>query len=122
MKLFGFVLTTLFLFGLTASYAQDKKDDKKDPETKTKLVGVWEAKDGNKMEFFKDGKLKITIKFQEKERSVNGTYTLEGNKVTFAVKEGDMEFKDAFTIKSVDDKKLVIVDNKGVVDELMKKK
>lgn len=119
MKLFGLVLSTLFLIALTASYAQDKKDT----DIKAKLIGIWESKEGNKVEFSKDGKLKINIKVQEKEISVDGTYTVEGNKLTCSIKDGDTEFfKEILTIKSVDDKKLVTENLKGKVDELMKKK
>src|SRR5262245_10362404 len=79
------------LIGYAASAADDADKDKKDKAVdKAKLVGTWElvktdAKDapppGTLVEFTKDGKLKVTVEVGEKKVTLNGTYSVDGDKL-----------------------------------------
>jgi uncharacterized protein (TIGR03066 family) len=116
MRLFGLALA---YFALTlAAAAQDQKD----ASTKEKLVGVWEVKEGATVEFTKDGKLKVTFRMDGKEASAEGTYALEGDKLTITHKIGDKEEKETLTVKSLDDKVLTTVDSRGRTETLKRKK
>jgi uncharacterized protein (TIGR03066 family) len=100
-------------------------DEKKNKEL---LVGTWtltksetpNAPTGAIVIFSKDGKLTISIK-GEKEISIEGTYTVAGEKINTTMKLGAMEKMDVLTIKELTDKKLVVEDSKGMKDEFMKK-
>lgn len=122
------VLTTVavaivFVGGVTA-------DDKKvDP---AKLVGKWEltksesgnAPKGAIVEFKKDNKLAITIDFNGKSLTLDGTYKVDGDKLTVTIKppDGGKEDSDTDTIKSLTDDKLVLIDKDKKETELTKKK
>lgn len=118
MRTFWLMLAGIVVLSFAGTApAQDKKDD-----LKAKLVGTWETKEGFTIEFTKDGKLTVTVKVEDKAISVGGTYSVEGNKLTVALKEGAQEKKETATIKKLDDKELVTVDAKGKEDTLKKKK
>ena len=104
--------------------ADDKIDEKK-------LVGKWEltksddenAPKGAVIEFTKDNKLTVTIEFNGKELKLNGTYKVDGNKLTVKLTSPDgKEEEDTDTVKSLTDEKLVLVDKKDKTTELTKKK
>jgi uncharacterized protein (TIGR03066 family) len=102
--------------------AQDKKNAEK-------LVGTWsvtkseDAPPGALLEFTKDGKLKLTVKVEGKEISVEGTYKVEGDSITVTMKGPDGKEKtEKAKIKELTDKKLITVDEKGKIDEFAKKK
>ena len=61
--------------------------------------------------FDKDGKIKVTVDFNGKKIEIDGTYKVDGDKLNVTIKGADgTETMDMDTIKSLDDKKLVIID------------
>jgi uncharacterized protein (TIGR03066 family) len=95
---------------------------------KEKIVGTWEVTkagsdlpEGSTIEFTKDGKLTINVKDKDKTITVQGTYTVDGDKVMVVTKFEDKEHKETITIKTLTDKKLVTVDEKKKEDEFKKK-
>jgi uncharacterized protein (TIGR03066 family) len=86
---------------------------------KDKIVGVWELVKGSDLppgtsfEFMKDGKMKVSIKDGDKTTEMNGTYKVEGDKLTNAGKGPDgKEQKETDTIVKLTDTELVIKDDK----------
>lgn len=120
------VAATVVVAGLVGSLqAQEKKAD-----NKVLIVGVWEltkaSEDrppvGTTMEYTKDGKVKMTGKAKGKEFVFNGTYVVEGNKLTGTMKTSDREEKGTLTIKKLTDKELVTEDEVRRVLEFKRKK
>jgi uncharacterized protein (TIGR03066 family) len=108
-----------------------RAEDKKADIDKAKLVGVWEVVKsdegappaGTVIEFTKDGKLKVTHKNKEgKEEISEGTYNLDGGKLSVAVKHGDKEDKHSVTIKKLTDTEMSAENEKGLKAEFKKKK
>jgi uncharacterized protein (TIGR03066 family) len=103
-------------------------DDKTD--TAKLIVGKWEvtkadpgtAPPGGIVEFTKDGKMKLTAKKDDKEISVEGTYKLEGKKLSFAMKIGGEERTKTITITKLTAKELTTKDDDGKAVELTRKK
>lgn len=99
--------------GLSAAGRPDDKDDAK------KLVGKWEpkeAKEGFKsvLEFTADGKVTISGTRKDKDFKVEGTYKLDGKKLTWTVKpEGKEERKEELTVTKLADDELGFEDSKG---------
>jgi uncharacterized protein (TIGR03066 family) len=87
------------------------------------IVGKWEltkgegAPPGTEMEFTKDGKVKVSMKVGEKGVSLEGTYKVEGDKLTVTM----MDKTDSDTIKTLNDTTLVMEDSKGKTAELKRK-
>jgi uncharacterized protein (TIGR03066 family) len=112
---------TLALIGTAGG--QDKKGI-----DKAKLIGIWEvvksegAPPGATVEFTKDGKLILKAKVGDKDFNLEGTYKLEGDKIHSVLKIMDKELKDTSTIKTLSDTQLIVVDEKGKVDEFKRKK
>ena len=110
----------LALAGGTA--AADEKIDA------AKLLGKWTPQDPNKIgkfvvEFMKDGKLTFKEDGGGKEFKAEGTYKLEGNKLSMSVKFGDKEEKMTRTISKLTDEELVSKDDaKGKEDTLVRVK
>jgi uncharacterized protein (TIGR03066 family) len=106
--------------------AAPRKEAKTDPP---KIVGAWEVvkshsdiPKGTAVTFDKDGRLKVSIDFNGKKIDVEGTYKVEGDKLVVTVKGPDgKDETDTDTIKSLDDKKLVIIDKDGKEAELERK-
>jgi uncharacterized protein (TIGR03066 family) len=93
---------TLFV---VASFASaDEKVEKIDT---AKLVGKWkaEAKDGSKIEFTKDGKIRVKL---ENGVDGEGSYTIDGNKMNIKLKYGDQEITEVFTVTKLTDEDLVV--------------
>jgi uncharacterized protein (TIGR03066 family) len=130
MRALGLVRVAGLVLGLATVAYGDKdaaKDarmdgDKKAAIDKDKLIGVWESKDGEVIEFTKDGKIKVTVKLGDKEIKVEATYKVDGDKLTVEFKQGDKVEKKTATIKSLTDKSLVTVDEGGKAEELKRKK
>jgi uncharacterized protein (TIGR03066 family) len=103
--------------------AEEKKDLAK------QLVGKWECTKadegtlpvGSVVEFTKDGKMKVTVKQGDQEMTIDGTYTVEAHKFTFALKMGDQEHKDTITVKKISDKEMSTEDKDGKKVEMKKK-
>ncbi len=113
---------TLALFLVVATEAQDKKG-----ETKSKLIGVWElvkgsGPPGSTLEFKNEGQLIMIAKLGDKTLKLEGTYKVEGKKVTAIYKSGDKEINDPATIETLTDTQLITVDGKGKKDEFKKLK
>ncbi|MBN9122563.1 MAG: TIGR03066 family protein [Planctomycetes bacterium] len=99
--------------------AKDEKIDAK------KLVGKWEPKEKKEgasfvIEFTKDGKVTISVNAKEKEAKFEGTYKVDGNKVTTAIKFGEKEQKETHTIIKLTDTELVSKDEKGKEETLLR--
>src|SRR5262245_3327925 len=105
-------------------------DDKKiDP---AKLLGKWEltksesgnAPKGAIIEFMKDNKMSINVDFNGKSLKLEGTYKVDGDKLTVTIKppDGGKEDSDTDTIKSLTDDKIVLIDKDKKETELTKKK
>jgi uncharacterized protein (TIGR03066 family) len=65
---------------------------------------------GTTIEYTKDGKMKMKGKADGKEFVFEGTYVVEGNKLTGIMKTSDREEKGTLTIKKLTDKELVTED------------
>jgi uncharacterized protein (TIGR03066 family) len=91
-----------------------------------KIVGTWEAVKGevpagSTIEFTKDGKMKLNIKAGGQTISVEGTYKVDGDKLTTTGKGPDGKEKtETVKIKKLTDKELVIEDEKGKTEEFKK--
>jgi uncharacterized protein (TIGR03066 family) len=99
------------------------------PKTnKDKLVGTWvvtkseEAPPEATVEFTKDGKLILSAKVDGKDMKMEGTYTVEGDKITTVTKAGGKEMKETFTITKLTNTELVTKDERGKIDEFKRKK
>lgn len=109
------LIGTLALLLCCSLSAEEKKDEKIDAK---KLVGQWEPKEkteGRTMvfEYTKDGKLTLTTTEGKKESKLEGTYKVDGNKITTTAKVGDKELSQTRTIAKLTDTELVIADEKG---------
>ena len=108
---------------LTAGVRAEKKAD-----NAALIVGTWEVSKADKgtvavgsvVEFTKDGKMKIDDK--EKDRKLEGTYKVDGDKFTFTVKVEGEERKKTITIKKISDKELSTADELGKNVEFTRKK
>jgi uncharacterized protein (TIGR03066 family) len=112
----GCALVVLMACGATAA---DEKIDAK------KLVGKWEPK-GQKegdftIEFTKDGKVHIAVSQNGKEFKADGTYKVDGNKVTTTMNLGGKERSETHTITKLTDTELVSKDEKGKEETLVRK-
>ncbi|HEV3143596.1 MAG TPA: lipocalin family protein [Gemmataceae bacterium] len=124
MKTLGYLLAVVSALGLLSSLA--RAEDKID---KAKLHAVWklvksdeDAPKGATAEFTKDGKLIIQFEQDGKQEKLEGTYTLEGSKLTVVLKKGDNEDKDMLTITTLTDSKLVVENKDGKKHEFEKEK
>ena len=111
----GVTLAVLLAVAAGAS-AQDTKDGKKDAVDAKKLVGKWEPKEKKEsvtIEFTKDGKLILSVDAGGKTQKLEGSYKLDGNKLTVTVKFMDQEMKEEVTINSLTDDELTTTDSKG---------
>jgi len=101
-------------------------------DNKSKIVGVWSVpedpnlKAAGTIEFTRDMKLKValSVKVTDKTESVNfdGTYAVDGDKLTVTVKMDGNSKTEKLTIKRLDDKELVTVDEKGKEETFKRKK
>lgn len=112
----------LCLFNWAA--AEEKKADN------AKLaVGTWEVSKsheggppkGGVVEFTKDGKLKVTGEQDGMKQSFDGTYKIDGKKMTLNFKLGDNEQAIELTIDKLDEKTFATTSKEGKV-ELTRKK
>ena len=105
--------------------ADDKKADKN--ANKDKVVGTWEMvkgtlPQGSTLEFTKDGKLKITLTIDDKKTTLEGSYTLDGDKLKTKITGPDgQEHSDTDTITKLTDKEMSLKDTKDQRTELKRK-
>ena len=106
------------------AYADDKKDDF------AKLaVGTWEVTNthpggppkGGTVEFTKDGKIKVTGEQDGMKMNFEGTYKIEGKKMTLKIKIENDERAIDLTIDKLDEKIFTTSNESGKV-ELTRKK
>jgi uncharacterized protein (TIGR03066 family) len=121
IKLLG-VTAVVCLLG-PAVRADDKADNAK------LIVGKWTVEKadegtvdkGATVEFTADGKCKATHKSGDQDVTVEGTYKVDGDKLTMTMKVGDMERKIDITILKLTKTELHTKNAEGKMVELMKK-
>jgi uncharacterized protein (TIGR03066 family) len=107
----------------TAVRADDKADNAK------LIVGTWTVEKadegtvgkGATVEFTADGKCKAVHKKGDEDFTVEGTYKVDGDKLTMNLKIGDMEQKIDITIRKLTKTELHTENSEGKKVELMKK-
>ncbi len=110
---------------LTALPAAAKADVNKE-----KLVGLWEVVKadqgalpvGSVVDFGKDGRAKVTAVREGKESTAEGSYAVEGDKLTVTLKQGEKEVKHAITIKKLTDTEFVSENEKGKTAQFKRKR
>ena len=108
-------LALLAVMGLVSgAAADDTKDSKIDGK---KLIGKWTPKDPKKeaglaIEFAKDGKLFVYVTIAGKEEKLEGTYKLDGDKLSVGLKFMAKEKQETMTITKLTDDELETVDSK----------
>jgi uncharacterized protein (TIGR03066 family) len=101
---------------LAVHFSLSADDKKTDAIYAKKLVGKWAMKkDAGKtvVEFTKDGKMLVDTVVNEKPMKIEGTYKLEGKKLTVTVKAGGKEVERVQTIFDVTDTELITTDEQG---------
>lgn len=93
-----------------AAYCGARAEDKIDAK---KLVGKWETKDKDVIEFTKDGKMTLTAKSGDKELKYEGTYKVDGNKLSATIKVDDRERTQKRTIAKLTDAELMTKGEEG---------
>jgi len=126
MKALATSMIALALVGLAGSLAQaDEKIDK------AKLIGTWkivkadDADKGATFQFTKDGKVIVAQVDEDtgKKFAKEGTYALDGDKLTVVIKQGANDDKKVtFTITTLSADKLVLDNKDGKTMELEKVK
>jgi uncharacterized protein (TIGR03066 family) len=94
------------------------------------IVGKWELTKvdegglpkGTVIEFTKDGKVKLVMKKDDKDATMEGTYKVDGDKFDVTMKVGDDEHKQTITILKLTDTELHVKNEQGKMSELTKKK
>jgi uncharacterized protein (TIGR03066 family) len=118
--------TILYFLALAfgaAVWAEDKKEEKVDAK---QLVGKWEPKAprGDRkevIEFTKDGKfLHTAVDKDKKEQKIEGSYTVDGNKLAVKMKANDKEQTVTRTISKLTDEELVSKSEQGKEDTLVR--
>src|SRR5688500_4994824 len=110
---------------LAAGGRADEKDD-----YAKKVVGKWEvAKSdpgtipmGAVLEFLKDGKAKATAKKDDVESTFDGTYKLDGKKLTLTMMIGEKERTNVITIVKATDTEMTFESEDGKKVEFTRKK
>ena len=74
------------------------------------------------IEFTKDGKIKMTGKKDDTDISREGTYKVDGAKVTITIKANDKERTTGITITKISDTEMSVESDDGKKVELKKKK
>ncbi len=112
---------------LSLASAGGRGDDKTDYAKL--IVGKWEVTkaepgtvpEGTLIEFTKDGKMKVSAKKDGTDVTIEGTYKVEKNTFTMALKIGDEERKQTITITKISEKEMSTKDKDGKAVELKKK-
>ncbi|WP_439631490.1 TIGR03066 family protein [Gemmata sp.] len=101
--------------------ADDKKVEKID---EAKLIGKWEPQDrkGRAVEFLKDGKLTVTIPGANGDVKLDGTYTVEGNKLVTVIRAAKQEVKKTITVSELTDTAMSGTDDTGKEDTFVRVK
>src|SRR5262245_13362113 len=107
---------------LVAGFHADARQDKVDAK---KIIGKWEPKEqpkGAKLiyEFAKEGKLTLSFTIGDKSEKLDGTYKIDGEKISATLKKGDKEETQNRTIVKLTDAELVTKDEKGMEKTLLR--
>lgn len=102
----------------------------KPANNKAKIVGLWELVKteeglpaGTRVEFTKGGKLTLVVRVDGKELRIEGTYSVDGDKLTTGMKGPDgKSHEETMTIPKLTDKVLHTKDAKGRVSEFRRTK
>jgi uncharacterized protein (TIGR03066 family) len=116
--------------GLGAGVRAQDKIVKGGEDIVNAVLGTWEVTKadegalpaGSLLVLEQDGKVKITHKMGDKDITMNGTYKVEGVKLTMTVKVEDKENIHKVTVKYLTDTELVAVNEQGKKIECKKKK
>jgi uncharacterized protein (TIGR03066 family) len=116
--LLGVAVVLVLACGATA--ADEKIDGKK-------LIGKWEPKTPKKgenmtMEFTKDGKLIIVGELNGKEMKIEGTYKIDGDKLSFKLKFGDLDIEETVTLTKLTDEEMEGKDKEGKAESFKRVK
>jgi uncharacterized protein (TIGR03066 family) len=119
MRTPGFALAACLVVCLSAAPAADTKNGER-------IVGTWEAvkgavQPGSTLEFTRDGRLKVTVTVGQRTIKADGTYRVEGDKLTITTRQGGKDTTQHVRIKALADKKLVTQNERGEVDEFKRK-
>jgi uncharacterized protein (TIGR03066 family) len=122
------MIRALFVLALaipTGVAANDKKTD----DFPKLILGKWEitkaggaAPAGTTLEFAKDKKVTMVLKEDDANTKVDGTYTIEKDKITLKFKFGDTDAEEDLTITKLTDEAMELKDKDGGVDVLKKLK
>jgi uncharacterized protein (TIGR03066 family) len=102
---------------------------RKEAANQEKILGTWQLTKsesggplGATLEFTKDGKIKLSATLDGKAINLEGTYAVDGDKLTVTWKvTGDKDLKDTETITKLTETELVTKDDKGKIEEFKKK-
>lgn len=83
-------------------------------DNKKLLVGKWEAVKGDEgtlpagsvIEFTADGKMKLTLKKDGKDATLEGAYTVDGDSLAYEMIDGDAIHASKITIKKISETEL----------------
>ena len=109
-------LLSCALMALAAQLAWSADDKNSDATYAEKIVGKWALKkDAGKtvVEFTKDGRMLVDTVVNEKAVKIEGTYKVEGKKLTVTVKAGAKEVERVQTIFDVTDTELITTNENG---------
>jgi uncharacterized protein (TIGR03066 family) len=123
MRALGSVLAVCLVFVLLG------EGRRAESQNADKLVGTWklvkaagkEPKGDMTLTFTKDGKLAFTMKLGDKEVKADGTFKLDGDKITSVTRFGGKEMTEVHTIQTLNETTLITKDSKGEVTEFKKK-
>jgi uncharacterized protein (TIGR03066 family) len=125
MNALRLIAAGFLMLGIVAGVRAEKADTNKD-----KIVGTWEVVKseeppppvGAVVEFGKGGKMMVTHKKDDKDVTIAGTYTVEGDTINIVLKVDDKEVKHTITIKKIADDVVSVVNEKGKSIEFKRKK
>lgn len=109
---------------LNPTTVQDKKEDKIDAKL---LIGKWEPEmkpdqvESMSIEYTKDNKMKVAIKVQGMDLNFEGTYKVDGNKLSFEMNVQGEERKEKRTIVKLTEKEMVTNDEAKSEERKFKK-
>ncbi len=117
--LLSFAFTFVAAAAAQEKKGEEKKVDAKDDGRSERLVGSWEMQDADlakidgkaTFEFTKDGKAKMSIEIgKQKPILIEGTYKVDGEKLTLVAKKGEKDASEVVAIKTISATELVLVD------------
>lgn len=123
MRTVSFVTSTCFMLSLVVFSFGDEPNG--EPYTPEKIAGTWQGakggdvRKGRILEFTKSGTFKVSKLMAEDSKDgkktppttvtvLEGTFTIEGDRLVMTGKRNGEEEKKAFTIKSLTDKSLIL--------------